>query len=328
MKDKIRKIILIICIATFIISASGIAVYFVLHGAGKQDYQDLADMAGLGNLSQIQTPATDSAEEPENTRQPENPEASAPETPENTQQPEQSETPAAPERDDDGDGEEDRVYVDFVESPRALISSDPIAEALSQTTFAALTEKNSDTIGWIFMPGTEINYPILQTDNNDFYLNHTFEKLWNGTIGAIYMDFRNDPTFEDFHTIIYGHNLSGGSMFSDLNKFLTDPEYYRTHRSLYIATIGGKVYRYDVYAACEADVTGHTYRLGLSDETGKLAYINYCLNQSIIRPGVVPQVDENVLTLSTCTGHGHHSRCVVQAVRAVEFVESEEDLEG
>ena len=322
MKEKIRKIILIVCIATFVVSVAGIIVYFILHDAGEQNYQDLADAAGLSNLSQIaEAQKKEPVEEP----------AAPVETPEEPVQPDSPEqpaqTPEAPVRDDDGDGEEDRVFVEFEESPRALLSSDPIAEALSQTTFAALTEKNSDTIGWIFMPGTDINYPILQTDNNDFYLNHTFEKLWNGTIGAIYMDFRNDPTFEDFHTIIYGHNLSGGSMFSDLNKFLNEPEFYRTHRSLYIATIGGKVYRYDVYAACEADVTGHTYRLGLEDDSGKLAYINYCINQSAIRPGVIPQVDENVLTLSTCTGHGHHSRCVVQAVRAVEFVESEEDLE-
>ncbi len=326
MKEKIRKIILILCIVTFVISVAGIIVYFILHNAGKQDYEDVADLAGLGNLSQIQVPNTD-------------PETPAQDTTEQTpQDPQQTETPEQPTDDpateipatpgsDSGD-EEDRIFVEYTESPRALLSSDPIAEALSQTTFAALTEKNSDTIGWIYMPGTEINYPIVQTDNNDFYLNHTFEKLWNGTIGAIYMDYRNDPAFEDFHTIIYGHNLSGGSMFSDLNKFLTEKDYWKTHRNLYIATIGGKVYRYDVYAACEADVTGHTYRLGLEDDSGKLAYINYCINQSAIRPGVVPQVDENVLTLSTCTGHGHHSRCVVQAVRAVEFVESEEDLEG
>lgn len=322
MKEKIRKIILIVCIVTFVVSVAGIIVYFILHDAGEQNYQDLADAAGLSNLSQIAD-----AQKKEPVEEPAAP-VETPEEPVQPDSPEQpAQTPEAPERDDDGDGEEDRVFVEFEESPRALLSSDPIAEALSQTTFAALTEKNSDTIGWIFMPGTDINYPILQTDNNDFYLNHTFEKLWNGTIGAIYMDFRNDPTFEDFHTIIYGHNLSGGSMFSDLNKFLNEPEFYRTHRSLYIATIGGKVYRYDVYAACEADVTGHTYRLGLEDDSGKLAYINYCINQSAIRPGVIPQVDENVLTLSTCTGHGHHSRCVVQAVRAVEFVESEEDLE-
>lgn len=319
MKDKIRKIILVICIVVFIASVTGIIVYFAFHSAGKQDYKDVADLAGLGNLDEIQVPENNPPQQPQ---QPE--ETDQTQTPDTPNAPEQTETPD-PEEEEDW---EDRIYVEFEESPRALISSDPIAEALSQTTFAALTEKNSDTIGWIYMPGTEINYPILQTDNNDFYLYHTFEKLWNGSVGAIYMDYRNDSTFEDFHTIIYGHNLSGGTMFSDLNKFLLEKDYWTNHRSLYIATIGGKVYRYDVYAACEADVTGHTYRLGLEDDSGKLAYINYCINQSAIRPGVIPQVDEKVLTLSTCTGHGHHSRCVVQAVRAVEFVESEEDLEG
>jgi len=326
MKEKIRKIILILCIITFVLSVAGIIVYFVLHNAGEQDYKDVADIAGLGNLDKIEAPKNDPVTVPET---PSQDTPSTPEQPETPTQPENpNETPETPTAPSYEEEEEERIYVEYTESPKALLSSDPIAEALSQTTFAALTEKNSDTIGWIYMPGTEINYPIVQTDNNDFYLNHTFEKLWNGTIGSIYMDYRNDPTMEDFHTIIYGHNLSGGSMFSDLNKFLTDANYWKEHRSLYIATIGGKVYRYDVYAACEADVTGHTYRLGLEDDSGKLAYINYCINQSAIRPGVVPQVSEKVLTLSTCTGHGHHSRCVVQAVRNVEFVESEEDLES
>lgn len=293
---------MILCIAAFVISVAGIIVYFALHRAGKQDYKDVADIAGLGDLDKIENSKKDTSMDPEK-----------PNTPF---------TPSGEENEDE------RISVEYKESPRALLSSDPVAEALSQTTFAALTEKNSDTIGWIYMPGTEINYPIVQTDDNNFYLNHTFEKLWNGTIGSIYMDYRNDPTLEDFHTIIYGHNLSGGSMFSDLNKFLTDSDYWKEHKSLYIATIGGKVYRYDVYAACEADVTGHTYRLGLEDDTGRQAYISYCINQSAIRPGIIPQADDKVLTLSTCTGHGHHSRCVVQAVRNVEFVQSEEDLEG
>ena len=72
----------------------------------------------------------------------------------------------------------------------------------------------------------------------------------------------------------------------------------------------------------------HTYRLGLSDDEGKAAYINYCLYQSDVETGVVPEVNDRVLTLSTCTGHGHHSRCVVQAVLDVEFFETEAERDA
>ena len=320
MKDKIRKIIMIVCIAVFVVSTAGIIVYFAFHNAGKQEYKELADMAGLSDLSQLQPPtvqtdAPDAEDDEKTTQTP-----AQPENPEQTDAPEDETAPS-------DEKENEREYVEFLESSVALLASDPIAEALSQTTFAALKEKNADVIGWIYMPGTEINYPIMQAKDNDYYLYYTFDRLWNSSVGAIYMDYRNNAAFEDFHTIIYGHNLTGGTMFSDLNKFLTQEEYWKTHRSLYIATIGGKVYRYDVYAACEADVTGHTYRLGLTEDSGKQAYINYCLKQSAIDFGVVPRVDQQVLTLSTCTGHGHHSRCVVQAVLAMEFVESEEDLD-
>ena len=211
--------------------------------------------------------------------------------------------------------------------PKKLYSDDPSAQVLSEISLAELKKKNEEVIGWIFMPDSDINYPLVQTTDNEHYLTYTWEQLWS-LAGAIYLDYRNSADLNDFHTIIYGHRMSYGTMFSDLNKFTEDPTFWETHRSVYLALPGGRVYRYDVFAFYEADVTGHTYRLGLTDTVGKDAYIAYCQYHSLADTGIVPRADGHVLTLSTCTGHGHHSRCVVQAVRAVEFVETEDMLEN
>lgn len=84
--------------------------------------------------------------------------------------------------------------------------------------YSALYAKNSDFVGWISIPNTSINYPVLQCDNNDFYLEYNFEKKKDAR-GAIFMDCRNNPVNLDSNTIIYGHNCYNTTMFSELVKY-------------------------------------------------------------------------------------------------------------
>ena len=66
--------------------------------------------------------------------------------------------------------------------------------------------------------GTKINYPIVQGEENSYYLKHLFSGEWNGS-GCIFLDFRNDASFADRHSIIYGHHMKNGTMFTDLDKY-------------------------------------------------------------------------------------------------------------
>ena len=100
--------------------------------------------------------------------------------------------------------------------------------------YAALYAKNSDFVGWISVPNTSINYPVLQCDNNDFYLEYNFEKNKDAR-GAIFMDSRNDAVNLDSNTIIYGHNCYNTTMFSELTKYESIDFYW----SIFSATASG-----------------------------------------------------------------------------------------
>lgn len=110
------------------------------------------------------------------------------------------------------------------------------------------------------------------------------------------------------------------SMFNSL-QYYEDKEYFEEHPSIYILHSSG-VRRYDVFASYEADaVNGHSYRLGLKDDKGKQAYINYCLRNSVIDTGIVPGPDDRLLNLSTCSESNSDTRWVVHCVLRYELIE-------
>lgn len=95
-----------------------------------------------------------------------------------------------------------------------------IKQNLLQANFQELLQKNSDTVGWIQVLGTNINYPVVQTTNNEFYLNHDYQKNYNKA-GWVYMDYRNNPENFNQNTIIYAHSRYDTTMFGSLKQVLT-----------------------------------------------------------------------------------------------------------
>mgnify|MGYP000782800669 FL=1 len=87
-----------------------------------------------------------------------------------------------------------------------------------EVDFSVLREINPDIVAWIYIEGTKINYPIVQGGDNSYYLKHLFSGEWNGS-GCIFLDFRNDVSFADRHSIIYGHHMKNGTMFTDIDKY-------------------------------------------------------------------------------------------------------------
>jgi sortase B len=98
----------------------------------------------------------------------------------------------------------------------------------------ALRMLNPDIVGWIIVPGTNVNYPIVQGSDNEYYLYHLFDSSYSGT-GAIFADYEGSPTLDGQHNIIYGHNMFDGSMFSDIFLY-TNQEYFDNHRALFLCT--------------------------------------------------------------------------------------------
>lgn len=191
-------------------------------------------------------------------------------------------------------------------------TGDPVVTALSRIHFAALQQVNPDVMGWVQIPGTKLNYPLMLAEDNNEYL----KRSWNGQYnsgGAVFLECQNSPELSDFNTILYGHRMRDGSMFATL-KYYKDIEFWQEHPSVYVALPGGEVRQYDVFAAFESPITTHTYRLGFADDEAKQEFLDYSLRKTVIDTGIVPSTDSQVLTLSTCTGAGYSSRWVVQAV--------------
>ena len=100
--------------------------------------------------------------------------------------------------------------------------------------FTGLLEKNNDTVAYINVRGTNVNYPVVQTSNNDYYLTHAFDKSYNDA-GWVYMDFRNNKNFTDFNTIIYGHGRLNKTVFGSLKTLLNKS--WQNNKDNYILAI-------------------------------------------------------------------------------------------
>lgn len=188
---------------------------------------------------------------------------------------------------------------------------DPYADALRDMDFTALRQVNDDVLGWILVPGTNLSYPLVQGSDNSYYLNHSWRKSRNSA-GAIFLEQSNHSDLSDFNTIVYGHRMNNRSMFGTL-KYYKDQSYWHKHPSIYLTDDRGS-HKYEIFAAYEVSVDSDTYRMSFPNDDAKQQFLDFCVSQSVIDTGVTPTVYDRVLTLSTCTGNGHATRWIVQAV--------------
>lgn len=198
------------------------------------------------------------------------------------------------------------------EAPEEVpVWQDPYAQALKDMDFSALRQQNPDVLGWLLIPGTRVSYPVVQGTDNSYYLDHT----WRGgknSVGAIFMECRNSSDLSDFNTIIYGHRMNNRSMFGTLSQY-KNRSYWQAHPYVYLTDDSG-THRYEIFAAGEVSVDSDVYRLGLRSDSSRQSFLDSCLALSALNTGVTPHTYDKVLTLSTCTGNGHATRWVVQAV--------------
>ena len=186
-------------------------------------------------------------------------------------------------------------------------------EALGAVDLSALRGVNSDILGWITIPDTDLSYPVVDGRDNRYYLNHTWSGERNAA-GAIFLEMNCASDFSDFNVILYGHRMHNNMMFGTL-RFYEDMAFWAEHPSVYLVSDSG-VARYDIFAAYEAGVRDLTYRLDMAEEEEKQAFLDFCLSSSVLDAGVVPTTSDQILTLSTCTRQGGAAtRWVVQAVR-------------
>ena len=170
-----------------------------------------------------------------------------------------------------------------------------------EVDFKALREKNPDTVGWLYVGSCGISYPILQGEDNDYYMNHTFEGTVNSS-GAIIMDYRDDKYLKDWNTFIYGHNMKNGSMFGSLKKLLNDETLYNSDPYIYVY-LPGYIYRYKIFSYYKDKPDSKMYWTADTLQEYR-QYIRDALSLSVRDLGVETSEENNMVTLVTCSGSG------------------------
>lgn len=185
--------------------------------------------------------------------------------------------------------------------------------------YKTLINKNKKLIGWIKIDDTIIDYPVMQTVNNEYYLNHNFNQEEDKN-GCIFMDYQCDVIKGCDNYILYGHHMQSGKMFGTLDEYSSE-SYYKKHPTIQFDTIYEKgtyeimyVFRSKVYS--EEDITFKYYQfINASSEKEFNSYLKEMADMSLYDTGVTASYGDQLLTLSTCDYQEEQGRFVVVAKR-------------
>ncbi len=222
--------------------------------------------------------------------------------------------------------QQEQILEEFTQDviPEAEVLEEPERAELP-IDFEGLWEINPEIYAWIEVPDTKINYPILQHEGEDqgYYLTRDLYGKSNQA-GSIYTEDYNNKDFQDYHTVLYGHNMKNGSMFHNV-RYFADREFFEEHRELYVY-MPEKILKYEIIACYEYD---DRHLLGMFDYDDMEAYGEYLeeiMNPrsmyAMIRQGWELDTDDKLLTLSTCIANKPNNRRLMQAV-LVEEIDAE-----
>lgn len=181
-----------------------------------------------------------------------------------------------------------------------------------------LQKENPDIIGWLEIEGTEINYPVCQTTDNDYYLTHNYKKE-KASSGALFLDkdFNLDKPSTNY--LIYGHRNKNGTMFEDLIKY-SEEDFYKEHKEIKFTTTKEEstyeivaVFKSRVFYKSEQNVFRYYYFVNAESEEEYNNYINESKKASLYDTGVTAEYGEQLLTLSTCEYSQEDGRFAVVA---------------
>ena len=187
----------------------------------------------------------------------------------------------------ENDAKEDDPYWDYIKMN--LIDVD----------FDELRLKNQSTVGWIKVNGTNINYPFVQTTNNDYYLNHTFDKSHNSA-GWVFMDYRNNIYDFDTNTIIYAHGRLDNTMFGSLRKILTSG--WLNNKDNYVIKLSTEYENtlWQVFSVYKIPTTNDYIQIDFINSNEYLDFLNMIKDRSKFDFNTSINENDKILTLSTC----------------------------
>lgn len=212
--------------------------------------------------------------------------------------------------------EEPEVKEEPKQEPVQAVPEEPEAEPVDiPIDFAGLQEMNPEIYAWIRIPGTEVDYPIVQRPEDDaYYLDHTIEGA-EGLPGSIYTESLNKKDFTDKNTVIYGHNMKDNTMFGSLKDY-KDSAYMDEHSEVYIYT-PEHIFTYKIFGAVTYDSRHIMVAFDFAQDEQYQAYLD-SLSQvrnmaSYINTDIPVTTADRIITMSTCNGN-NDQRFLVEAV--------------
>lgn len=179
---------------------------------------------------------------------------------------------------------------------------------LPEINFKALQEVNPDVIGWIYSPDTTINYPVVQGDDNAYYLKHLADGTENRN-GCPFLDVQNRPDFTDDNSIIYGHHMQNGTMFACVSWY-EDQSYYDEHPVMYLMTPEA-AYRIELFSGYITTMDSSAYMQNFGSIRDQTNWLKEVSSRSDFKANLEISAYDRVITLSTCAYRFENARYVL-----------------
>ncbi len=180
-----------------------------------------------------------------------------------------------------------------------------------EVNLSILVSKNSDTVGFIRIRNTNVNYPVVQADDNNYYLNHSFDKKDNKA-GWVFMDYRNDINNLNENTIIYGHGRLDKTLFGSLKDTLSPT--WQKNKDNYVIFLSTKKENmiFQIFSIYTIKSEGYYIITNFSNKTKKQKWIQTMKERNIAPIDTEVNTNDKFLTLSTCLNN-QGERIVIQA---------------
>ena len=179
----------------------------------------------------------------------------------------------------------------------------------------SLLASNADTVAWVYVPNTDINYPVVQAGDNDYYLTHDFdgEAGWLANYGSVFMDYRNNPDWSDSVYFVYGHHMNDGSMFTDLAG-LVDQARFDECRTVYLLTPHGN-FKLRTFAMLHVPADDEVVQQNFSSAQDMAAYVQDKIDRSVVVAGGIPDAGDitKAFAFATCDNQYTDGRYILYA---------------
>ena len=197
----------------------------------------------------------------------------------------------------------DSEETEIIEQPEEIPESNPywdyIKMNLISVNFDELLKLNNETKGWIQVNGTNINYPFVQTDNNDYYLTHSYNKSYNQA-GWVFMDYRNNTENLDRNTILYAHGMNNKTMFGSLRNILSSSWYNNTNNHIIKLSTPTENTLWQVFSVYHIETTNDYIQTEFASDEEYQTFLDMLKGRSAVEFDTTVNTTDKILTLSTC----------------------------